>query len=94
MGHPARPRRDPRLRHHRGDQHRDHAPAARHPVMAWSYVVAAQEAEFPRDAHRQNNTDRAAYLQHLAGLGYVLSDVEQLIVDNATANGRAILQLS
>ena len=35
------------------------SPASRHPIMAWSYVVAAQEAEFPRDAHRQNNTDRA-----------------------------------
>ena len=51
-------------------------------------MVAAQEAEFPRDAHRHTNTDRAGYLQHLAGLGYVLSDVEQLIVDNATANGQ------
>ena len=62
-------------------------PAVRHPVMAWAYLVAAQEAEFPRDAHRQNNSDRAGYLQHLVGLGYVLSDVEQLIVDNAAANG-------
>ena len=48
-------------------------------------MVAAQEAEFPRDAHRQQNSDRAAYLQHLAGLGYVLSDVEQLTVENARA---------
>ncbi len=40
------------------------------------------EAEFPRDAHRQANTDRAGYLRHLAGIGYVLSDVEQLVIDN------------
>jgi len=59
------------------------APAVRHPIMVWAYVAAAVEAEFPRDAHRQANTDRAAYLRHLAGIGYVLSDVEQLIIDNA-----------
>ncbi len=42
------------------------------------------EAEFPRDAHRQANTGRAAYLRHLAAIGYVLSDVEQLVIDNAS----------
>ena len=59
------------------------APAVRHPIMVWAYVAAAMEAEFPRDAHRQANTDRAEYLRHLAGIGYVLSDVEQLVIDNA-----------
>ncbi len=49
-------------------------------------MAAALEAEFPRDAHRQANTDRAEYLRHLAGIGYVLSDVEQLIIDNAKTN--------
>ncbi|HEY5148883.1 MAG TPA: ParB N-terminal domain-containing protein [Mycobacterium sp.] len=63
------------------------APAVRHPIMVWAYVAAAMESEFPRDAHRQANTDRAEYLRHLAAIGYVLSDVEQLVIDNApTAN--------
>ena len=96
MGHPARPRRDPRLRQRRGDQHRDRRPrgrGTRRRILAKSHRAGRPgQAEFPRDAHRHTNTDRAAYLQHLAGLGYVLSDVEQLIVDNATANNREILQ--
>jgi len=62
------------------------APVVRHPIMVWAYVAAAMEAEFPRDAHRQANPDRAAYLRHLADIGYVLSDVEQLVIDNAKAS--------
>jgi hypothetical protein len=51
--------------------------------MLWAYLAAAIEAEFPLDAHRHNNADRAGYLRHLNDLGYVHSDVEQLIIDNA-----------
>ena len=86
MGHSARPRRDPRLRQRRGDQHRDLDATGAAPGDDLELRAAAQEAEFPRDAHRHTNTDRAGYLQHLPGPGYVLSDVEQLIADNVKPN--------
>ncbi len=58
-------------------------PAARHGLILWAQVATANEEDLPRDAHRQRSPSRARYLQHLQSLGYVLSDVEQLILDNA-----------
>jgi len=37
----------------------------------------------PRDAHRDTNRRRADYLRHLEQIGYVLSDVEQLVITRA-----------
>ena len=56
-------------------------PENRHGVIVWAYVVIANEEALPRDAHRGSNRGQADYLRHLAALGYVLADVEQLIVD-------------
>ncbi len=59
-------------------------PAARHGVMLW-----AQVATPTRRTCRETRTGTAPriapaqYLQHLQSLGYVLSDVEQMILDNA-----------
>jgi len=58
-------------------------PAARHGVILWAQVATANEEDLPRDAHRERSPSRARYLQHLQSLGYVLSDVEQMILDNA-----------
>jgi len=58
-------------------------PAARHGVILWAQVATANEEDLPRDAHRQRSPSRAQYLRHLQSLGYVLSDVEQMILDNA-----------
>ncbi len=52
-------------------------------VMLWAYVVAAHEHAMPRDAHRDTNRRRADYLRHLEQIGYVLSDVEQLVITRA-----------
>lgn len=60
------------------------APPTRHPVMLWTYVAAAYEHEFRRDAHRCVDPDRAAYLRHLAALGYPLSAVEQTVIDQVS----------
>jgi hypothetical protein len=51
-------------------------------MILWTHVVCAHEESLPRDAHRQCDRSRAAYLQHLQTLGYVLSAVEQQIIDN------------
>ena len=51
--------------------------------MLWAQVATANEEDLPRDAHRQRSPCRARYLRHLQSLGYVLSDVEQMILDNA-----------
>ncbi len=51
--------------------------------MLWAQVATANEEDLPRDAHRDRSPCRAQYLQHLQSLGYVLSDVEQMILDNA-----------
>ncbi len=51
------------------------APAVRHPVMVWAYLAAAQEAEFPRDAHRQANTDLLTELPDLIPRGSALLPV-------------------
>lgn len=51
-------------------------------MILWTHVVCAHEEELPRDSHRQVNKSRAAYLSHLQTLGYVLSAVEQQIIDN------------
>jgi len=58
-------------------------PAARHGVILWAQVATANEEDLPRDAHRQRAPSRARSLQHLQSLGYVLSEVEQMILDNA-----------
>jgi len=58
-------------------------PAARHGVILWAQVATANEEDLPRDAHRQRAPSRARYLRHLQTLGYVLSEVEQMILDNA-----------
>jgi len=58
-------------------------PAARHGLILWAQVCCANEEDLPRDAHRDRSPCRAQYLQHLQSLGYVLSDVEQMILDNA-----------
>jgi len=58
------------------------APANMHGMILWTHVVCAHEEELPRDSHRQVNKSRAAYLSHLQTLGYVLSAVEQQIIDN------------
>jgi len=58
-------------------------PAARHGMILWAQVATANEEDLPRDAHRQRAPSRARYLRHLQTLGYVLSDVEQMILDNA-----------
>lgn len=58
------------------------APNAAHGMILWTHVVCAHEEELPRDSHRQVNHSRAAYLSHLQTLGYVLSAVEQQIIDN------------
>jgi len=58
-------------------------PAARHGLILWAQVATANEEDLPRDAHRERSPSRARYLQHLQSLGYVLSDVEQMILDNA-----------
>ena len=58
-------------------------PAARHGVILWAHVATANEEDLPRDAHRQRSPYRARYLRHLQTLGYVLSEVEQMIIDNA-----------
>lgn len=60
------------------------APASRHGIILWAHVAAAYEAVFNRDSHRDKSPSRAAYLTHLQTLGYTLSDVEQVIIDNAT----------
>jgi len=58
-------------------------PAARHGLILWAQVATANEEDLPRDAHRDRSPPRARYLRHLQSLGYVLSDVEQMILDNA-----------
>ncbi len=58
------------------------APANLHGMILWTHVVCAHEESLPRDAHRQCDRSRAAYLSHLQTLGYVLSAVEQQIIDN------------
>ncbi len=58
-------------------------PATRHGLILWAQVATANEEDLPRDAHRDRSPCRAQYLQHLQSLGYVLSDVEQMILDNA-----------
>ncbi len=58
-------------------------PAARHGLILWAQVATANEEDLPRDAHRDRSPSRARYLQHLQSLGYVLSEVEQMILDNA-----------
>jgi len=58
-------------------------PPARHGLILWAQVATANEEDLPRDAHRNRSPHRAQYLQHLQSLGYVLSDVEQMITDNA-----------
>jgi len=58
-------------------------PPARHGLILWAQVATANEEDLPRDAHRNRSPYRAQYLQHLQSLGYVLSDVEQMILDNA-----------
>ena len=58
-------------------------PAARHGLILWAQVATANEEDLPRDAHRERSPSRARYLQHLQSLGYVLSHVEQMILDNA-----------
>lgn len=52
-------------------------------VMLWAYVAAAHEHHMPRDAHRGPDRSRADYLRHLEQIGYVLSDVEQLVITRA-----------
>ena len=59
------------------------APAAAHGMILWTHVCAHEES-LPRDAHRQVDQGRAAYLLHLQSMGYVLSPVEQQIIDNTT----------
>jgi len=59
-------------------------PAARHGLILWAQVATANEEDLPRDAHRDRSPYRARYLQHLQSLGYLLADVEQMIIDNAT----------
>jgi len=59
------------------------APPTQHPIILWAHVVTAYESEFARDSHRHKNTERAAYLTHLTAIGYVLSEVEQIILDNS-----------
>ena len=69
-----------------GDDPIDTATAAigqRRLVMLWAYVVAAHEHAMPRDAHRDTDHRRADYLRHLEQIGYVLSDVEQLVITRA-----------
>ena len=51
-------------------------------MILWTHVACAHEESLPRDAHPQCDRSRAAYLQHLQTLGYVLSAVEQQIIDN------------
>jgi len=58
-------------------------PAARHGVILWAQVATANEEDLPRDAHRERSPSRARYLRHLQTLGYVLAEVEQMILDNA-----------
>ena len=58
-------------------------PAARHGVILWAQVATANEEDLPRDAHRERAPSRARYLRHLQTLGYVLAEVEQMILDNA-----------
>jgi len=58
-------------------------PAARHGLILWAQVATANEEDLPRDAHRQRAPSRARYLRHLQTLGYVLAEVEQMILDNA-----------
>lgn len=60
------------------------APATAHGMILWIHVVCAHEEALPRDSHRQVNHSRAAYLSHLHTLSYVLSAVEQQIIDNTT----------
>jgi hypothetical protein len=59
------------------------ATGTRRLVMLWAYVVAAHEHAMPRDAHRATDRRRADYLRHLEQIGYVLSDVEELIITRA-----------
>ena len=49
---------------------------AQHGLILWAHVVTAYEEAFNRDAHRQADHSRAAYLQHLQTIGYDLADVE------------------
>jgi len=58
-------------------------PAARHGLILWAQVATANEEDLPRDAHRERSPSRARYLRHLQTLGYVLAEVEQMILDNA-----------
>ena len=58
-------------------------PAARHGLILWAQVATANEEDLPRNAHRDRSPARARYLRHLQSLGYVLSDVEQMVIDNA-----------
>ena len=63
------------------------APASLHGMILWTHVVCAHEESLPLDAHRQVDRGRAAYLLHLQTLGYVLSAVEQQVIDNTTPAG-------
>ena len=68
---------------------RDAAPV-RHPLLLWAQVVSAYEEGYPKDAHRDRDTDRAGYLAHLVDLGYTLAEVEQCVIDITTlANASA-----
>ena len=58
-------------------------PPPRHGPILWAHVVTAYEEAFNRDAHRQTDRSRAAYLEHLRAIGYDLADVEQRSIDNA-----------
>ena len=60
-------------------------PPSRHGLILWAHVVTAYEEAFNRDAHRQTDRSRAAYLQHLRSIGYDLADVEKRSIDNVTA---------
>lgn len=64
------------------------APTVPDTVMIWAQVVAAYEASYNRDAHRDTNTGRAAYLRHLAALGYTLAPVEQMVIDRVGNEGK------
>lgn len=63
------------------DPDREAAAAAptRHPLLVWATLVAAYEARYPKDAHRSASSDRALYLDHLADLGYQLSETDEIV---------------
>lgn len=81
------------LRHITGSKDPDRdaatAPPTRHPLLVWATITATYEARYPKDAHRGASPDRAIYLDHLADLGYPLSETDEIVRTNGHAEAAA-----